>query len=118
MNHNDEACSVAPALDSPESEWREWVDAWYPYEASAERRLRTRMPADKAQPQSPDELEDLAGIVDREMVWYLARLWFATRQNQSRQRRAATLMPTPQAQQTRNELFESLDNLDQAGGWK
>lgn len=114
MSYHDEAINHATGLDVPKAQekaaWVEWVEKWYKYDPKAERKLRKRMPDTTPEPQSPEELADLAGLQDREMAWFLARAWFVIRDRERRRRSAATRMPTQQAQQTRSDLFASLDN--------
>jgi hypothetical protein len=124
VNHHDEAIQHAPSLDlkgpQERAAWLEWVECWYPHDLGHEAGLRSRMPADAPPVQSPEELGDLAGVSDREMAWCLARAWSVIRDRESRRRGAATRMPTQQAQQTRDDLFASLDrraedNYEDAG---
>lgn len=55
-------------------EWREWVNANYPYSPEYHRKLikRYQRPA----PGSLHELLDLCGLPDRSQAANLARLWF------------------------------------------
>jgi hypothetical protein len=63
-----------------DGDWLAWVNRHYPFDEDWERHLLTR--AEHPEPGSKEQLNDLRGLVCREMAAQLAEKWFSGFENQ------------------------------------
>lgn len=75
---NDNSLPVKPTNGN----WLGWVDQFYPFAEDWETYLRTRR--ERPVPGSPESLNDLRGIRDRDSAADLAQLWFYINENTER----------------------------------
>jgi hypothetical protein len=64
-----------PKITDTREKWSEWLESKYPFAPVFEQSLCKRMPYKRAEPGTPQELDDLRGIRDREQAIDFAVMW-------------------------------------------